>query len=285
MLPRRVEGFEVPSMQHVVSINSPESFEPINGEISSFPADLVASGGNLFASDYVIPMPDDFAEPEPGADYRRGAVYCFSPDGTLISTTRHPRPETNGVYGLRLFASEASVLAWAWRYPPNNSVAPVTSLTWLRGKTGKMGKSFEGTSTPSSRLGEITASDGKSVFIGVHYGNSRGFACYTKAGKFRYEVTTPTTFLENSQLGCSISIGDGELFVGASEETTTGRVHVYEPKKGTLLRTIENPDPVNVSEFGSKVMATETHVAVRGLRRLSDEPGMVSGAIFIYERH
>lgn len=144
-------------------------------------------------------------------------------------------------------------------------------------------------------FGESVATCDKYTVVGAPYDatsggvayifrNADGALLHTLANPNNYDVAT------SDQFGFSVGICDEYTIVGANQEdnvtfTGTGIAYVFDNTDGTLLYTLDNPDPVtstNDDRFGSAVGITSTHAIVGSPREDVSGAVTLSGAAYIF---
>lgn len=155
----------------------------------------------------------DMAVAAPGFSQFRGRVYVFSGvDGSLLLTLDHPQAQPNANFGFSVAMGELNG-------DGRTDLAVAASTQEVAGNTAQ-GRAF--------------------VFSGLD-------------GSLLHTLDTPN-FQGNAQFGAQVRMGDvdadgkSDIVVGAvGEDVGTvadlGRVYVFSGADGSLLRTLDNPDP------------------------------------------
>jgi hypothetical protein len=121
-------------------------------------------------------------------------------------------------------------------------------------------------------------------------GSGKAYIYSTTTGSLLYTLNNPTpvgTSADDS-FASDVDITDSYAIVGAPNEDDanfdSGKAYIYSTATGSLLHTLNNPNPFGTSEsdfFGSDVAITESYSAVGALGEDS-ATGAIRGRVYIY---
>ena len=251
----------------------PEVF-PAQSETPMFGTALLWHGGSLYVSD---PTAVNIAKPD-----RLGVVWKFDlAGGASTLYVRQPADNNPAYFATRMFPAGDSVLLQCGAPAQSAGKQLAASNFYLGSRKGKLSRNIGGREVALG-FGCDAASDGKAVYISDTYDDSGlpgmggSVLCYNKAGKLRKEIADTAS---TQTLGVSVKLADKELLVSSSSFTSTGSIRVFDCKKRSLLRSIENPNPATV-HFGGYIAVSDTRLAanakVAGL--------YTAGIVYLFER-
>jgi hypothetical protein len=109
-------------------------------------------------------------------------------------------------------------------------------------------------------------------------------------GSLLHTLDNPNPYgtVENDQFGRSVAISESYAIVRSREDDASGddsgKVYIFDPSTGSLLHTLDNPNPYGTSagdSFGSSVDISESYVIV-GASGEDDAGGTTSGKAYIF---
>ncbi|MCZ6799117.1 MAG: hypothetical protein O7F12_01380 [Nitrospirae bacterium] len=191
--------------------------------------------------------------------FHAGAVFVFeSSSGTLLYSVQSPEKQTGEPdrFGHAVAFVENNSLVTA---PLGGSDPSDSGRAYLfEGRTGKHIRTFQ---SPSPQNGEFfgwsAAVDGHTVIFGAlgHNKDSQvevgvAYVMDVLSGQILYRVEAPAG-ATGDHFGEAVAIVDGKFLVGAPGTdmnseilgVDVGAVYVFEKETGTLLDTLENPEP------------------------------------------
>ncbi len=221
--------------------------------------------------------------------------YCSVPNGATYTINEHStcRRVTNShASGQAIFV--ATKTAAEWSTGPNsfiNATPPgVTILACTCGNTdwssASAGPIVENPSPVSGEwFGVDVAISGNLIAasdINDNSGRGRIYAINATTGSV---VSTFAGLTANSYTGYSIGIDGTNIAAGAPQApvgatSTAGKVYIIDANTGTLLRTIDNPEPATGDVFGNIVDISGSLVAIAS--PLDDGSGSDTGRVYIY---
>lgn len=150
----------------------------------------------------------------------------------------------------------------------------------------------------TDQFGQVIALSGNYAIIAAYLEDDAGGANSGKA--YIYDVTTGTLlFTLNNQnaygtsagdfYGSAVGISSNYVIVGAPQEddpgTGSGKAYIYSLSTGSLLFTLDNPNPYSTStsdNFGGWVDISDTYAVVSAPYE-DEDAGINSGKIYVYD--
>jgi FG-GAP repeat len=237
-----------------------------------------------------------------------GKAYVFDiATGTLISTLNNPNPygtSENDLFGFSVDICGNNVIVGA--YQENDSSGTKSGKAYIfDATTGALLKTLNnpnpyGTSQ-NDYFGYSVAISGNYAIVGAYQEDAGSGSSSSNSGRaYIFNVSTgiltvtlnnpnPYGTSKDDYFGFSVDISSDYAIVGAYQEddasgTQSGKAYIFETLTGSLVKTLNNPNPYGTSKddyFGSSV-AISGQVALVGAHREDDASGTQSGKAHIF---
>ena len=225
---------------------------------------------------------------EPGREaegvINAGIVYKFNLDGEHLATLQSPDPSpgysTSGQRALNFgysIAGNDEVIVVGEPYK-NIGELNQAGKAYIFDKNGNYLTTLESPEPPTlGNFGKFVAISGDILVVVESYAEVNGKSRAGRAHVFNTDGTLHHTLQapepeEGARFGVSVAVNDDTIVVGEYIadvlEINEGRAHVFN-HDGTLISTIQSPDPGVAAEFGYSV-------AISGERIIVGEPGSLA---------
>ncbi len=226
-----------------------------------FGNEVAAVGPNVLVGD----LGDD------SAAHDAGAAFLFDgKTGKLLQTLQEPTPHDGDWFGASVAADGPNLLVGA----PLDHVGDVSGggAYLFDGSTGKLLQSFYKPAPAEGEwFGVSMTGVGNNVLIGAFLDNTGAAAAGaaylfdSKTGALLHTFQAPKP-AANGQFGIAVAAMGNTVIIGAPGDNTgqphAGAVYLFDASTGQLLRTLQNPMPVQGELFGSSVAAAGTDILV-----------------------
>ena len=202
-----------------------------------------------------------------------GAAYLFdSATGLLIRTFVNPVPTPFAEFGLSVAAMKNHVGESSGRMGVNILVGGVTAAYLFDGVSGVLLHTFHDPNpTPGDGFGSKVVPVDGNVLVGALFASSGG----TSAGAaYLFDSNTGNllqTFLNpipiyNGEFGLAMGSIKGNVIISAPQDVANGIqagvVFVFNATSGTLVRTIPDPTPDNINQFGRSITVNGNDIVI-----------------------
>jgi outer membrane protein assembly factor BamB len=248
----------------------------------------ISYGSSVLQVGERVAVGDHFADV--GANVRTGSVYVFNgATGEPLYTIRNPAPTPFGSFGFsmetvggRLFISDESTSTnergMVHVFDPQNGQLQAT-IANPQSTAGTWGFGFD-----------LEEHDGD-LFVGAPGALMGGIPA---GSVYRYDGDTQALTLSipnpdpnfDAFFGAALASNGSRLLVGAPNFggviNIIGQAHLFDAETGTLLRTFENPEPTEASQFGRSVALFDNY-AVIGAPGSRQQNRFFAGAAYVFD--
>ncbi|MCB9979520.1 MAG: FG-GAP repeat protein [Rhodospirillales bacterium] len=228
---------------------------------------------------------------DPGGVSGAGSAYVFdTTTGNLIATLNNPAPTASDYFGYSVAVSGTTAVVGAYLDDPGG-VSGAGSAYVFDTTTGNLIATLNNPApNANDAFGVSIAVDGTVAVIGAFEDNPGGVSNAGSAYVFNTTTGNLIATLNNPAptasdlFGNSVAVSGTTAVVGAYLDdpggvSGAGSAYVFDTTTGTLLATLNNPDPTWGDNFGNSV-AMSGATAVVGAPY--DDPGGVSNAGSVY---
>jgi hypothetical protein len=282
------------------TLNNPNAFGTSN-------YDFFGSAVDISSSYAIVGAPGEKKIDESNPDYDlTGKAYIYNAStGALLHTLNNPTPgftleeQFGGGVAITNTRAIVSSVGWdtatysgrAYIYNPATG-ALLYTLTNPNPFSIASADQF-GTSVAISDSYAIVGAIGEDDTVGFPgSGSGKAYIYNASTGALLHTLNNPNAYgtAFNDQFGTSVAISDSYAIVGTPQEddaggTGSGKVYIFNPATGALIRTLSNPNafgtPQN-DQFGTSVAISGSTVIV-GASQEGDAGGSNSGKAYMFD--
>lgn len=180
------------------------------------------------------------------------------------STLTSPNPQQQGDFGFSV-ATSGKITAVGALYETVNGFYDAGRVYTFNATTGALITTLTSPNVKATdHFGQSIAISGNMVLVGSPFETSSGllgagnvYLFNAKTGALIRTLTSPNVQSDGA-FGFSVAMNGSIIVIGATQEnaggySAAGRVYLFNTKTGALLRTLNNPNPESIVEFGWSV--------------------------------
>jgi len=184
-----------------------------------------------------------------------GSAYLYDTSGNLLQTINNPTPTVGEGFGFDVSLSGSLLLIGS---PGDTTGASNTGSVYLYDTSGNLLHTINNPTPQNNDIfGNAVSMDGNRLVVGARQDNtgatfSGSAYIYDTSGNLLHTLNNPSPAAFD-EFGFDVGISIDKILVGARLDNTgdnnAGSVYLYDTS-GTLLQTINNPDPIIGQQFG-----------------------------------